>query len=192
MIKAIIFDCYGVLLGQGFEHTYAAAGGDIEADTDFIHEQLSTMNRGEQSVEEFDRHIAERLRIPLETWQSMKFRQELPSVHLLNFIKNELKPKYKIGMISNGSTRSIERRLSAEQLALFDFKAISAELGLLKPDPEIYKHTARNLGAELEECVFVDDYPEYVKAAEALGMQGVVYVRFKDFKNVLNDVLSKK
>ena len=192
MIKAIIFDCYGVLLGQGFWHTYAAAGGNVEADKEFLHEQLSAMNSGAQSSDDFDLHIAEQLHISLEKWQSMKYLQELPSVQLFNFIRTHLKPRFKIGMISNASAGSVERRLSPEQLSLFDVLAISAEIGMLKPQPEIYQYTARKLGVEPDECIFIDDYPEYAKAAQAVGMQGIIYSDFDSFKREIEKMLAAK
>lgn len=190
MIRAVIFDCYGVLLGHGFEHTYAAAGGDVEVDAEFMHQQLTDMNSGTQTPEEFDHHISEHLNIPLERWQSLKFRQELPDARLLNFIKNELKPKYKIGMISNGSTQSIARRLSPNHLALFDVLVISAEVGLLKPDPKIYAYAAQKLAVDAKECAFVDDYEDYVEAAKRVGMKAIHYRDFNAFIRELNTSLT--
>lgn len=182
VIKAIIFDCYGVLLGQGFWHTYAAAGGDVRTDEDFIHKQLHAMNAGDQTSEQFDENIANHLNISLEQWQATKYRQELPNAQLFHYIEDELKPRYKIGMISNASAGSVERKLSAPQLKLFDIKVISAEVGLLKPDRQIYELAAEKLRVGCSECIFVDDYPSYVEAAQVLGMQGIVYKDFQVFK----------
>lgn len=36
MIKAIIFDCFGVLVGTGLWNVYQQAGGDLAADREFI------------------------------------------------------------------------------------------------------------------------------------------------------------
>lgn len=148
VVKAIIFDCYGVLLGQGFWHTYAAAGGDVRADEDFIHKQLHAMNSGDQTSEQFDENMASHLKISLEQWQATKYRQELPNAQLFHYIEDMLKPRYKIGMISNASVGSVERKLSASQLELFDVKVVSAEVGLLKPDCEIYELAAKKLGVD--------------------------------------------
>lgn len=189
MIKAIIFDCYGVLLGQGFWHTYAAAGGDVRADEDFIHEQLHAMNSGGQTSLEFDENITSHLNISLEQWQATKYRQELPNVQLFQYIEDVLKPRYKIGMISNASAGSVERKLSAPQLELFDVKVISAEVGLLKPNPAIYHLAAEELGVACSECIFVDDYLSYVEAARTLGMQGITFTDFNNFITALKSAL---
>ncbi len=62
-------------------------------------------------------------------------------------------------------------RLGWEEL--FDATVISGEVGLRKPDPEIYRLTAGRLGLDPSECVFVDDLRPNVRAAVAVGMVGV-------------------
>lgn len=47
---------------------------------------------------------------------------------------------------------------------------VSAELGLLKPDPEIYRHVMAELGVDPSRTVFVDNRAENVDAAAALGI----------------------
>jgi epoxide hydrolase-like predicted phosphatase len=58
---------------------------------------------------------------------------------------------------------------------VFDEVVISGQVGLRKPDPEIFRLTARGLGLAPEACVFVDDLRWNVEAAEAVGMHGVVH-----------------
>jgi putative hydrolase of the HAD superfamily len=75
------------------------------------------------------------------------------------------------GLISNSwSTSHYDREMLAE---LFDTAVISAEAGLHKPQPEIYRLGAERLGVAPEECVFVDDLRENCEGAEAVGMTAV-------------------
>ena len=53
---------------------------------------------------------------------------------------------------------------------LFDVVTFSCELGMVKPEPGTYTHTAARLGAAVSECVFVDDTLENVIAARKVGM----------------------
>jgi epoxide hydrolase-like predicted phosphatase len=53
---------------------------------------------------------------------------------------------------------------------LFDAVIVSGEVGLRKPDPEIYRLGARELGVDPLDCVFVDDLPGNLAPAAALGM----------------------
>jgi epoxide hydrolase-like predicted phosphatase len=56
----------------------------------------------------------------------------------------------------------------------FDDIVISAEVGMRKPEPEIYLHAADRVRRPPGECVFLDDTAANVHAAEALGMTGIV------------------
>lgn len=59
---------------------------------------------------------------------------------------------------------------------LFDAVVISGEVGMRKPEPRIYRHTAAALGLPPERCVFVDDLAANVRGAVAAGMVGVHHV----------------
>ena len=52
---------------------------------------------------------------------------------------------------------------------------VSAELGMIKPDPEIYRHVARDLGIEPSELVFIDNKKVNVEGAESIGVTGHVF-----------------
>jgi epoxide hydrolase-like predicted phosphatase len=56
---------------------------------------------------------------------------------------------------------------------LFDAVVISGEVGMRKPEPRIFLHSAELLGISPAECVFVDDLEANVKAAIGCGMTGV-------------------
>lgn len=58
----------------------------------------------------------------------------------------------------------------------FERVFVSAELGLLKPDPEIYRHVAGELGIEPAQMVFVDNKAENVAGAESIGVIGHHFV----------------
>jgi putative hydrolase of the HAD superfamily len=77
------------------------------------------------------------------------------------------------GLISNSwGTGIYEPRLLDE---LFDAVLISGEVGLHKPQPEIFRLGAERLGVEPEACVFVDDLRENVAGAEAVGMTAILH-----------------
>ena len=60
---------------------------------------------------------------------------------------------------------------------LFDEIVISGEVGLRKPDRPIFEMAAKRLGIPAHECVFIDDLPGNIQAAEAVGMKGVLHER---------------
>jgi len=61
---------------------------------------------------------------------------------------------------------------------LADFFAacyVSGELGLIKPQPEIYRHVLDGLGISAAEAVFIDDREANVRGAQALGITGHLF-----------------
>jgi putative hydrolase of the HAD superfamily len=53
---------------------------------------------------------------------------------------------------------------------LFDAVVISDQVGLRKPDPEIFRLTASKIGLPPGECLFVDDTEHNLPGARDLGM----------------------
>jgi epoxide hydrolase-like predicted phosphatase len=58
---------------------------------------------------------------------------------------------------------------------LFETVVISGQVGLRKPDAEIFRMAAEQLGLPPAECVFIDDFSGNVEAAETVGMRGVLH-----------------
>jgi HAD superfamily hydrolase (TIGR01509 family) len=59
----------------------------------------------------------------------------------------------------------------------FNGFAISEVLGCRKPDPRMYAEGSRLLGLEPHECLFIDDDPKLVDAAQELGYDGITLDR---------------
>lgn len=192
MIKAIIFDFFGVIIGDGFDNTYKNAGGNPLKDRKFIVEQLYLNNSGAITKDEFRQNIANRLGISPEEFSETIKSSEPINNKLLDYIRNELHPKYKTAILSNASAGAIERRIDSRIIKdCFDTVVVSAEVGFLKPEKEIYKLTAKRVGVESSECVFVDDKEGYVIVAERLGMKAILYRNFEQCKNELGKLLAE-
>ncbi len=58
---------------------------------------------------------------------------------------------------------------------LFEGATVSAEVGLLKPQKEIYHSLLSHHSLEAAETVFIDDMPYYVKGAETVGMSAIQF-----------------
>lgn len=192
MIKAVIFDCFGVLVGRGFDDTYSYAGGDPEADREFIHDILAQASRGLISQIDFREAIAAKLNISLEDWNKAVVACEQLNEELIAQIKR-IKPHYKTAILSNVNSGVLQRKIKPEILDnYFDVIVESAEVGFMKPDTQIYLHTAEQLGVRADECIFIDDNPWFVEAATSVGMRGIVYENFAQMKRELTEVLSNK
>ena len=78
----------------------------------------------------------------------------------------------KTGLISNSWGLGIYDRAPID---LFDGTVISGDVGLHKPQPEIYTLACERLGVEPGDCVFVDDLRENITGAEAVGMTAILH-----------------
>jgi HAD superfamily hydrolase (TIGR01549 family) len=81
----------------------------------------------------------------------------------------------RVGLLSNFSTDLRAMVMQQDLLRRFDALAISAELGVMKPDAAAYRAVLAMLDMEAQTCVFIDDVPANVAAAQAIGMYGIVF-----------------
>ncbi|BCX03194.1 MAG: haloacid dehalogenase [Candidatus Roseilinea sp.] len=118
-------------------------------------------------------------RLQADFWRGDTFDESL-----LALIRS-LHTRYKTGVISNAMSDA--RRRFADKLdgELFDILVFSGEEGVKKPDPEIFRRALMRLGVRSEESIFVDDVPENVAAAQALGMHGIHFTSGADLHRAL-------
>ncbi len=87
-----------------------------------------------------------------------------------------LKPKYRIGLLTNATTPFIRQIIERHDLEhLFDAVLVSSEEHMAKPDPAFYLRLLGRMGAAPAQAVIIDDNPENVAGAVAAGMQGVLF-----------------
>jgi epoxide hydrolase-like predicted phosphatase len=87
-----------------------------------------------------------------------------------------LRPRYRTAILSNaaeGGRREEDRRYGFATMA--DVLVYSYEVGIEKPDEQIYEITCQRLGVHPSEVVFLDDLEANVAAASRLGMRAVLF-----------------
>ena len=89
----------------------------------------------------------------------------------------KLKGRYRLVLGSNTNDAHFVRYTKdfSETLAHFDHLVASHHAGARKPHAEFFAYALRYARAEPHECVFVDDLPVNVEAADRAGLRGVVY-----------------
>ncbi len=189
MIKAIIFDCFGVLVTDSLDAIINS--NDLsEIQRDEIKSYVTAANKGSISVAEYRSEVANILNMEYKDLNSAIKNGEIKDENLLEYIR-ELKKEYKIGLLSNvTSLDSLKSRFAENELEdNFDVVVASGQIGYAKPEAEAYEITADKLGVFLSECVMIDDREEYVNAAVGIGMKGIVYTGMIDLKKELKDIL---
>ena len=120
------------------------------------------------------------IKIPRDFWGGDALDE-----NLINYLR-DLQPQYKTALLSNAWDDL--RQLIEEEWKIddaFDEMIISAEIGLVKPDPRIYQKMISDLDVEPAEAVFVDDFPENVAGARSQGLHAI---HFNDPDQALRDL----
>jgi epoxide hydrolase-like predicted phosphatase len=178
---AVLFDFGGVLTTSVWD-SFAAFCRSEDLNPDAIKNLFRTdpealkdlrgLETGELSETEFETTFGKRLGLenPDGLIDSM-FVGMKPVESMVEAVKEIRASELLTGLVSNSwSTGHYDRKLLAE---LFDAVVISAEVGLHKPQPEIYRLAAERLEVEPAECIFVDDLKENCEGAEAVGMTAI-------------------
>ena len=188
MIKAIIFDCFGVLATDTWRAFLDALPEGI--DIKKAHELNHAVDAGLITQQEFLAGIKRITGSEPPDIEQMQRGEIAKNAQLLDYIK-ELKKQYKIGILSNISSNWIrDYFLTPEEQKLFDVMVFSFEVGMTKPDPRIFWLSAERLGSQLHETVLIDDIERYCQAARDEGMQAITYENLQQLKADLTVLLS--
>jgi putative hydrolase of the HAD superfamily len=135
---------------------------------------LRLLETGEIEAAEFERRFGARLGVAeTEGLITRMFAAVRPEERLISAVRAARQAGVRTGLISNSWGTSIYDPDVLEDL--FDEVVISGEVGLHKPQPEIYALAAQRLGVDPGSCVFVDDLRENVHGAEQVGMSAILH-----------------
>jgi putative hydrolase of the HAD superfamily len=187
VIKAVIFDCFGVLTTDLWREFCATLPDNQRMQARDLNHALDSGMLSHQDFVEGVQELTGRSSDQIEKI----FQDEVPkNTQLLDYIAT-LKKSYKIGLISNVSNNWIrDSFLNTQEQALFDSMVMSFEVGVTKPAPQIYERACSELDVQPEEAIFIDDIEQYVTAAKELGMQGIVYHDFAQFQQDMQQLLA--
>jgi len=135
---------------------------------------LRMLERGELADDEFERRFGKILGVQDHAGLIDRLFGGLsPEQAMLDAVRSARAAGIRTGLISNSWGTGIYERGDFD--GLFDATVISGEVGMNKPEPEIFELACERLGVEPGECVFVDDLRENCAGAEAVGMTAVLH-----------------
>ena len=139
---------------------------------------LRRLEKGELTAEEFEPLFAERIGVKgdrVEGLVERLFAGVGPEDRMLGAVKAARDSGIKTGLISNSWGGSGIHYEGTPLADLFDAVVISGDVGMHKPQPEIFRLGAERIGVPPEECVFVDDLRENCAGAEEVGMTPILH-----------------
>ena len=185
-IQAVYFDLGGVILRTEDRAPRAQLAGSLGLAYEGIERVVhgggpdgsaARAALGQLTEEQHWHNVAEMLHLPVSEIRRVEvayFAGDRLDQALLAFMRS-LRPKIKVGLISNAWSGLRAWIVSQGFDDVFDHMTISAEVGLAKPDPRIYEVALDRLAVRSEQAVFIDDMPANIEAANALGMHGIVF-----------------
>jgi FMN phosphatase YigB (HAD superfamily) len=187
MVKAVIFDCFGVLTTDHWKEFLATLPkAQVEPARTIIYKYDSSQLDESEFLAEV-RALTGRLPIAVERLLDNEVSK---NEELLVYIR-KIKPFYKIGLLSNIGSNWIRKSfLSSVEQNLFDEMIFSYEVNMAKPDSGIFELAAARLGESPKNCVMVDDSDGHSAAASKTGMTAIVYQDFEQLKRELDPLLT--
>lgn len=193
-IKNIIFDLGNVIVRWSPTEIVRLTFGDsprVNTLTKQIFQSQiwQAANRGELSEQEVQ--TALKKEFGLSSLQAEKLCYYVKQTQLILFGSLELVKQvkdagYNVYALSDNVHEILEYlKQKYDFWSLFDGVVISADVGYLKPNPEIYQALLEQYQLDAEECLFLDDMPYNVEGAQAIGMSAL---QFENAEQCIQDL----
>jgi epoxide hydrolase-like predicted phosphatase len=185
LVKAVIFDFGGVLVRTRSQHLREAwekrlnlERGGAEA-LIFGGERGTAVQCGRVTDEAHWQWLGEHLGLSAGDLAALRldfFAEDLLDADLLAYVDQLREAGLHAGLLSNAGDNA--RQIFGERynvLPHFDSVTVSAEEGVMKPDPRIFRTALARAGAQPNEAVFLDDFVKNVEGARQVGMHAILF-----------------
>ena len=195
MIKTIFFDIGGVLIDIHPERTYQYLSDSADVEVNMVKESFpwdahDQYERGIMNNEDWFITYKESLPQPCclkrsDFWNAWKLLlgEEKNTVNILEALNKQ----YSIWLLSNTNPKHIQDEIEKRYLfpSLVNGAVYSFDVGVRKPEKEIYKIAMQRANANPQECLFIDDLLENIQAAKQIGIEGVHFISSEQLKQEL-------
>ncbi|MDP3948472.1 MAG: HAD family phosphatase [bacterium] len=192
-INTFIFDCFGVICDpvlNGWYRDNRLKHGLIDNNLLKVFKDFDLGNLSEDDiVEYFSKYegvnsTKEELRREIDGYVKLDNK-------LSNIILNLKNKGFKTALLSNANASFFERKIYTDYPGfkyLFNEIIISSEVGITKPDKEIYLYALKKINSKPGESLFIDDSKINVEGAEKVGMQGFLYTNSDSFAEYVKNL----
>ncbi len=192
MIRAVVFDIGDVLVNGSpvVDEICEEFGLKKEEMYDYFLETIIKHEHGEIDEREFwslfTKHFNITKPVPEPSPLIKRYQEEIKKNEEVFRIVEELKNRgFALAILSNTLPLHAEH---LEKIGVFEYfpeAILSYEVKLRKPDKEIYKTTLQKLNVLPEEAIFIDNDIYNVKAAEEVGIHGILFKNAEQLQDSL-------
>ena len=194
MIDTIVFDIGGVLIdfsAQLFTERLQVSGEDrallerhVLRTTDWVRLDRGTITEAEMLVHACA-NLPRRLHAAAD-YIINHWNEPIVPIEGTAEVVRQLKARgYALYLLSNAGVRQHSYWNDIPGSECFSGTVISADLHLLKPEAAIYQALFDKFDLTPANCIFVDDLPLNVEAAQNAGMQGIVFYDAQQLRSEL-------
>ena len=184
MIKNVVFDMVGVVMRfdtQGYYDAHAIAPQDQALLRREVFRSLEWAIQDRGAISDADAAAALCARVPARLHSAVRdfvYRENraiLPVPGMAALLTDLKAAGYRLFLLSNTSAAWHRFRSQILGIEYFDDALVSADVGLVKPDPAIFRLACERFGIIPSESAFIDDTPINAEAAHYVGMRAFVF-----------------
>ena len=191
-IKAVIFDCGGVLIDDPTPGLIEYCAKTFNVSTEEYARAhnifAADFQKGLISEQKYFSLIVSELNIPGKEigslWYEAFTNIYTPKTEMFELCLSLQRSGYKTAVLSNAELPTA-KYFREQNYDMFDVTVLSCEEGTAKPEQRIYELTLQRLCAKPEEAVFLDDKAEYIAGAEKAGLHAFLFENISRAKNAL-------
>lgn len=181
-LTTVVFDVGGVLLDWNPRYLYRQLIADAAVMEDFLARVCTPdWNHRQDEGRSFADAVAERTALFPEyaaliaaydqRWDEMVQGAIEHTVQVLYQLKER---GVRLLALTNFSAEKLPQMLQRYPFfACFEAMVVSGEVGIAKPDPRIFAHLIAVCGLQPSDCLFIDDVPANVAAAQDAGLHAI-------------------
>jgi FMN phosphatase YigB (HAD superfamily) len=201
--KNIIFDLGGVILNIDYQLTIDAFKklGILDFEDRYSQAKQSPLFDALETGKISPAQFRDELREILNTKESDKALDKAWNALLLDFpserleVLKKVSKKYRTFLLSNTNeihyqeyTNVLKREFGFKNLApFFEKEYYSHQIGLRKPNSEVFEYVLNGNNLQAHETLFIDDSYQHIEAAQKIGLQTIWLQKGRTIEDVFKD-----
>lgn len=187
----LIFDFFGVVVAE-VAHLWLKEHMDETSAKEIIASLFVAVDEGRITAEDCFKALEAKTGIPYQDVEQSWLDYGVLNQDTVDFLtKNQ--EKYHIVLLSNASRTFLDhffRMYAIDHLFLKKF--VSSDLKMAKPNPAIFRYVLEHTPASFDIAFMIDDNLANVKAAETVGIHGILFTNMADVEQNINTILKKR